>query len=73
MFLGCERLESVGDLSLWTNVELSTMSSMFDGCINLQSVGDISNWKIPNEWHRMHVFRNCKKLKKKPSWAKRSR
>ena len=44
MFLGCNSLISLPDISNWNTSKVMNMYQMFSGCISLISLPDISKW-----------------------------
>ena len=46
IFLNCQSLISLPDLSKWNIKNIKFMTSAFNNCVSLISLPDISNWKI---------------------------
>lgn len=56
MFIGCKKLESIGDISHWNINKLRDINYMFYGCENLTNVGDLNIWNISKIRHKENAF-----------------
>jgi len=62
MFLGCEQLLSLPDISKWNSNKVTNMSHMFYECQQLSSLPDISKWNTNNVNNISSMFYWCIKL-----------
>jgi len=44
MFIGCKKLESIGDISDWNIRCLKDINYIFYGCKELTNIGDLNKW-----------------------------
>ena len=58
MFIKCEELESIGDISYWDTSNVRFMSNMFQDCKKFNQ--DISMWDVSNVSDMTAMFYNCK-------------
>jgi len=61
VFLVCEKLTTVGDISKWDTSNAWTMAATFQGCVKLQSL-DLSRWNTSKVRTMNKMFLNCHKL-----------
>ena len=54
MFVKCEELESVGDISEWNVSNVTDMSWMFYYCKKFNQ--DLSGWDVSNVTNRLGIF-----------------
>ena len=70
MFLGCDTLSSLSNISNWDTSKVTDMHSMFSGCKILSSLPDISNWDTSKVTDMTCMFRNCNNLSSLPDISK---
>ena len=44
MFMGCEKLSNLPDISKWNTSNVKIISSLFEDCKNLKYLPNISKW-----------------------------
>ena len=70
MFLGCELLISLPDISKWDISKVKNMRCMFAYCDSLISLPDISKWNTSNVKDMDMIFIRCYSLKSLPDISK---
>ena len=70
MFLECNSLKYLPDISRWNTSKVINMGFMFDKCNSLSSLPDISKWDISNVQDLNCVFGDCYSLKSLPDISK---
>ena len=62
MFVRCNLLISLPDISKWNTSNVKNMNFMFYECNSLISLPDISNWNLSRVISMSHMFCGCKSL-----------
>ena len=64
MFLYCESLKSIPDITKWDISSVKDMTEMFKHCHELIDIPDISIWNIKDGISTAWMFDACKKISK---------
>ena len=70
MFLNCESLITLPDISKWNTSNVKNISGMFLFCNSLISLPDISKWDTNEVKHKEDMFSGCNSLISLPNISK---
>ena len=70
MFLGCNNLKYLPDISKWNTSNVTDMSFIFYECQSLSSLPDISKWNTSNVTDMSFIFYECESLSSLPDISK---
>ena len=68
MFIGCKKLESIGDISKWEINKLVDITGMFYGCSKLTNTGDLNKWDVSGITKKQNAFSQANEYII-PKWA----
>ena len=70
MFLDCNSLLSINDISKWNTINVTNITKLFYKCSSLKSLPDISKLNTINITNISGLFNNCSSLKSLPDISK---
>ena len=70
IFMGCNCLTSLPDISKWNASNVTDISGIFYGCKSLTSLPDISKWNTHNVTDMNSIFYGCNSLTSLPDISK---
>ena len=63
MFLDCNSLVSINNISKWNTINVNDIRRVFYNCSSLKSLPDISKWNTINVTNISGLFADCSSLK----------